>query len=120
MTQFTNKTITNEEYDAFHKVVLDGISDNVSAILYNEKYGTINTAYPTTMGYYVVNLLPETYTLKYKKTVDKRFIKAGELIVKTEYLSTIKDNTNWYRQQLGTNERFIIENCNIVHACLDV
>ena len=71
MTQFTNKTITNEEYDAFHKVVLDGISDNVSAILYNGKYGTINTADPTTMGYYVVKLLPETYTLQYRKQLTR-------------------------------------------------
>ena len=55
--QFTNKTTTNEDFDAVHKVLLDGISDNMSAIVHDEKYGAINTTYPTTMGYYVVKFL---------------------------------------------------------------
>ena len=37
-----------------HKVVLYGISDNMSALDQNGKYGAINTADPTTMGCYVV------------------------------------------------------------------
>ena len=34
-----------------HKVVIDGISDNISELVHNGKYGVINNAYPTTMGY---------------------------------------------------------------------
>ena len=41
-----------------HKVVLDGISENMSALFQNGEYGAMNTAYPITMGYYVVKLLP--------------------------------------------------------------
>ena len=54
------------------------------------------------MGYYVVKLLSEPVTLQDYKTVHNKFIKAGELIVKVEYLSMIKSNTKWYWQQLGT------------------
>ena len=50
-----------------HKVVLYGISDNMSALVHNGKYGVINTADPTKMGYYFVKLLSELYTLQYEK-----------------------------------------------------
>ena len=65
-----------------NKVVLDGISDNLSALVQNGKYGEINTEYTTVMGYYAVKLLSEPYTLQDIKTVDKQVIKSGELILK--------------------------------------
>ena len=55
--QFTNKTTTNEDFDAVHKVLLDSISDNMSALVQNVKYGAINIADPTTMVNYAVKLL---------------------------------------------------------------
>ena len=64
-----------------HKVLLYVIRDNMSILAQNGKYGAINTADPTTMGYYVVRLLSEPYTLQDKK-FNKKFIQAGELIVK--------------------------------------
>ena len=67
-----------------HKVVLYGISDNMSALVYNKKYGTINNANPTIMGCCVVKLLAETYTLKEYKRVEKQVIKIGRLIVKAD------------------------------------
>ena len=57
MIKFTNIATTNEDFDAVHKVLLDGISDNMSALVQNGKYGTINTEDPTTIGYYVVKFL---------------------------------------------------------------
>ena len=84
------------------KVVLYGISDNKSELVKNGNYGAITTADPTTMVYYVVKFLPEPYTLKEDKTVYTQVIKAGELIVKAEYLSNMKTNKKWYWQQLGT------------------
>ena len=88
--QFSNKTKTNEDFDEVHKVVLYGISDNIYELVQNEKYGAINTADTTKMGYYVVKLLSEPKTSQYYKIVDKKLIKAGELIVKAEYLSIMK------------------------------
>ena len=55
--KFTHKTTTNKVFDAVHKVVLDGISDNMYALVQNGKYSAINNSDPTTTGYYVVNFL---------------------------------------------------------------
>ena len=54
----------------------------MSALVQNEKYGTINTAYPTKNGYYIINFSSEPYTLQDNKTVNKQVIKSGELIIK--------------------------------------
>ena len=88
----------------------------MSTRVHNGKYGVINTADPTTIGYYAVKLLSEPYTLQDNKTVNKKFIKAGELTVKAEYLSIIKANTNWYLQQLGTKESVIISTHTMDHT----
>ena len=120
MIQFTNKTTINENFYSVNKVVLDGISDNISALFQNGKYGVINNADPTIMGYYVVKFLSEPYTLKDNKTVEKQVTKAGELILKEEYISTMKSNTNWYWKQLVTKEGIIIETRTIYHLCLYV
>ena len=80
--QFTNKVTTNDYFDAVHKVVLDVISDNMSALFHNGKSGAINAAYPTTMGYYFVKILSELYTLQDEKNFDKKVIKKFEIIVK--------------------------------------
>ena len=79
-------------------VELYGISDNMSAFFQNVRYGATNNADPTIMGYYVVKFLLEPYMLQDKKTVDKQVIKVGKIIVKAEYLSIMKTNTNWYWQ----------------------
>ena len=103
-----------------HKVVLDSISDNMSLLVHNGKYGVINTAYPTIMGYYIVKLLSEPYILSDDKTVDKQVIKLVELIVKAGYVSIMRSNTNWYWQQLGTKDSVIIVTRTIAHPCLYV
>ena len=67
IVQFTNKTTTNEDFNALHKVVVYGISDNMSSLVQNRKYDAINIVNPTTIGYYVVKLLSKTYMLQYDK-----------------------------------------------------
>ena len=74
MIQFTNKTTINENFYSVNKVVLDGISDNISALFQNGKYGVINTTDPTTIGYYVVKVLSEPHKLQYYKKIDKQVI----------------------------------------------
>ena len=96
--KFANKTTTNEDFYKMHKVVLDGISDNMSELVQNGTYGAINTVDPTTMGYHVAKSISEPYTLEYDKKFDKQVIKVGELIVISEYICTIKANTDWYWQ----------------------
>ena len=88
--QFTNKTTTNEDFDAVHKFLLDGISYYIYALVKNGKYSAINIAYPTTVVYYVVGFLSEPCTLQYDRTFYKQVIKLGELIVKAVYINIIK------------------------------
>ena len=99
-----------------HKLVLYGISENMYAIVQNGKYDAINTADPTTMGYYVVKLLSKPYTLQDDKKMDNHVIKVVDLIVNSEYLSIMKANTNWYCKQLVTRESVIIVTHKIIHT----
>ena len=64
----------------------------MSRIVQNGTYGAINTTDPTTIGYYVVNLSSEPYTLEYDNRFDKQVVKADELIVKSEYIIIINAN----------------------------
>ena len=53
------------------------------ALVQNGKYGAINNADPTTMGYYAVKLTSEPYTLQDDKIVENHVIKRDEFILKT-------------------------------------
>ena len=68
--QFTNKTTTSEDFNAVHKVFIDGISDNMASILQLGKYGAMNASDPTTMGYYVIKYLSKPHTLQEYQTTD--------------------------------------------------
>ena len=92
MIKCTNKTTTNEDFYAVHKVALDGISDNISDLAQNGKYGVINNADPTTTGYNYVKFLSEPYMLQDDKKVDKKVIKEIGPILKAEYISLMKSN----------------------------
>ena len=52
------RTTANGDFDAVHEVELYGISENMYALIHKGKYGAINIAYSTTIGYYVVKLSP--------------------------------------------------------------
>ena len=45
---------SSEDFDAVHKVVLDGISNNMTYLVHLVKYGAINAEDPNKMGYYVI------------------------------------------------------------------
>ena len=55
-----------------HKVLVDGISDNMSTLVQYGEYDATNTADPTTMGYYVVKLLSKPYMLQDKKQLTRK------------------------------------------------
>ena len=66
---FTNKTKSSEYFYAVHKVVLDGISDNMASLVQLGLYVAINAEDPTSMGYYVINYLSEPYGLQEDQTI---------------------------------------------------
>ena len=47
-----------------HKVLFEGIIDNMASLLQLDKYGAINTADPTTIGYFLIKYVSEPYILQ--------------------------------------------------------
>ena len=92
--QFTNKTTSSEDFDEVHKVLLDCISDNMASFVQLGKCGAINAAYTITMGYYVIKVISEPYTLQEDQTTNGQVINTVEILVKAEYLSIIKAKEN--------------------------
>ena len=45
---------SREYFDEVHLSVIDGISENIAYLLQKDKYGSINEAGTTKLGYYVV------------------------------------------------------------------
>ena len=74
---FSHKSTSSEDIEKINQFVLDGISDNMDALLQTVQYGNINTSDTTTMGYYVVKLLSEAYTLQEDTTCDVKTSTAG-------------------------------------------
>ena len=60
----SNKATTQEDIDKIFHVVLYGISENMAELMKTDKYGSINTTYSSTIGYYVVEFISEAYTLQ--------------------------------------------------------
>ena len=117
---FINKTTCSEEYDEVHQLVLDGIITNMESLVKTGKYCDINAEDPTTLEYYVSNYIYVPFTIQYEITTNLQVSKAGELVVKSEYLSIMKAKTNWYWKQNSNKENFILSTRTIVHPCLDV
>ena len=49
--QLTNRTTSSDDFNKVHKVLLDGISANMSLLVHIGKYGAINAEDTTKMGY---------------------------------------------------------------------
>ena len=60
---------------------------------------TMNRTYTSTMGYYVITLVSEIYTLQDDTTCDIQISSAGELVVKAQYQICMKENINWYLEK---------------------
>ena len=51
----SQKATTSEAFEEIHKVLLDGISDNMASLVQCGNHGAMNPTYPTTMVYYIIN-----------------------------------------------------------------
>ena len=47
----------------------------------------------------MITFVSETYNLQDDTTCDSQIVSAGELVVKSQYLIYMKENTNWYWYQ---------------------
>ena len=66
------------------------------SLVQSGKYDTINTIDTSTIGYYVINFVSESYTLQDDNTCNRQTISSGEIVVNSQYLICIQENTNLY------------------------
>ena len=52
--------------------------------------------------------------------IEGQIISAGELVVKSQYICSVQENTNWYWKQQSLQHNIIVTTCTILHPCLDV
>ena len=96
---FSDKATSSLDIDKINQVVLDRISENMAAL---EKMGNcdaINTIDTPKMGYYVIKLFSEAYTLQEDTTCNGKISASVELFFKAQYIKCIQDNTKWYWEQ---------------------
>ena len=72
------------------------------------------------MGYYVIKIIYEDYTLQEETTCDGQISTAGELVVKSKYMNYMQDNKKLYWEKLPQQNNTIVPTRKIVHPCLDV
>ena len=88
--ELTPTSITFESFDEIHKVVLDGISENVASLVQSGMHGAINTSDNKANGLYVIIFVPEAYTLQNIITIDGQVISDGELFFKSQYILSVQ------------------------------
>ena len=71
-------------------MVLDGISEDMASLVQSGMYGAINTNYKISNGLYVIQFISEAYTLQNNTTSDGQVISSGILVVKAQYLFSVK------------------------------
>ena len=83
-------------------------------------YSAVNTDDNTSNGLYVIKFLSEEYTLQNNTTIYGKFISTGELVVKSQYICSMQENTNWHWKQQPLQQKIIVPTRTIVHPRLDV
>ena len=83
-------------------------------------YVSINIYDTTTNGFYVIQFISEEFKLQNNTTIDEQVISAGELVVKAQYICSMRENTNWYWKQQPPKQTIIVPTRTILHTRLDV
>ena len=68
----------------------------MSVLIQYDKYGSTNTRDYTTMNYYVIQFVSETYTLQEGTTCDVQISTSGGLVFKAQYLNFMQEKIKWY------------------------
>ena len=86
----SHKSTTSEAFEEINQFFLDVISNHMASLVQNGRYGAMNTTDTSTMRYYVIKFVSETYILQEDTTCNGKIISSGEIVVKTQYLSCIQ------------------------------
>ena len=115
----TQKSIPSEAFDEIHKIVIDRIGENMASLFQAGMYGAINTEYNTSNVSYVIQFVSQAYTLQNNTTIDGQVISAGGVVVKSQYLCSMQENTNWYWKKQPLQHTIIVPTRTILHPRLD-
>ena len=114
------KSTTFEAFDEIHQVFLDSISDYMASLIQSVKYDFINTYDTTANKFYVIQFISEAYRLQNNTRINGHIISAGELVVKSQYICSIQENTDWCWKQQSLQQNIIVPTRTILHQFLDV
>ena len=62
----------------------------MASLFQSGMYGVIKTDDTTTNGFYVIQFISEAYMIQNSTHIDGKVISSGELVVKAQYLFSIK------------------------------
>ena len=92
----------------------------MASLVKSGMYVAINTCDTTKNGFYVIQFISESYTLQYNTKIYGQFISAGELVLKSQYIWSMKENTNWCWKQQPLEQTIIVPTRTILHPHIDV
>ena len=69
-----HKSTAGEDFEEIYQVVLEGIRNNMSPLVQYGKNSSVETTYSTTIGYYVITFVSESYTLQEDTTCDGKIL----------------------------------------------
>ena len=84
------KSTSSDTFDEIRQVVLDGISDNIASLVESVKYGAINKTDKSTNGFYIIMFTSGAYKLQKNTTIEGQVITDGKLVVKSQYICSMK------------------------------
>ena len=76
--QFSQKSTPSDTLDEIHRVVFNGMIDNMASLVESLKYGAINTTDTETNRFRVIMFTPEAYSLQDFTTIDRKIITTYE------------------------------------------
>ena len=68
----------------------------------------------------MIKLISKPYTLQEETICDRQISTAGKIVVKSQYINCIQDNTKWYWERKPQHKNIIVPTLKIVHPCLYV
>ena len=80
---------------------------NMSLIIMEEKYGTIDTDNSSCHGYYITNFSSFPYTLQSDFSIDGQVISSGEILCERTYFFPININPHYYSYKKTINTFFL-------------
>ena len=92
----------------------------MASFVQSDKYGSMNTTYSKTIGYYMINCFSEDYTIKEDTTCDGQISTSCEMVVIAHYLRCMQENTKCYWEENNIQQLIVVPTHIIVHTCPDV